>query len=272
MTPPRRALVSLVVGAFGVATLVLVLRGPKSPLDGAAQWVRDNARPGDVVVAVGCAAPSDAARFAPARAVCADARVLPLAPLARFPRVLVAGTTRTLDRVLAARFGPPTRAGAGVRAFRPSPVLLDLRASIDRATVTRGGTVCPRRGKRHVCAGAAWRTVEAREVSVGDQPIECVFAHPSEDGLAIELPLPQGVLRLRGVAGLSDRAAARPRGPPVTLRVLVDERPVARAVVPNRKGLVEWSAPLPERASTLRLELATSSQGSRSLCLAAWGN
>lgn len=273
LTPTaRRALASGAVGVAGLAALVFALREPPSPLDGAARWVRAHARRGDVVLAASCAAPEDADRFAPVHAVCADGRAVPLALLARFPRVLLAGESPTLRTLLGARFGAATRGAAGVRVLRTSPAPFDLRAAIARATVTRGGTVCPRRGDRHVCAGPAWRTVEPREVTIGDQRVECVFAHPSEDGLAIEVPLPPGIARVRGVAGLSDRAAARRKGPPVSLRVLLDRRAAAGVELPNRKGLRAWDATSQPPASRLRLELATSSQGARSFCLQAWGD
>jgi hypothetical protein len=113
--------------------------------------------------------------------------------------------------------------------------------------------------------------VEPRNVTVDGEAIACVFAHPSEDGLAIEVPLPAGVTKLSGAAGLSDKAAARPGGPPVSLRASIDDRQVASRQVPNRRGLVPIAFAAP-RTGRLRLDLRTTSQGARSFCLVLWGS
>jgi hypothetical protein len=265
----RRALASAAAAALGLGLLAWALSWPPSALDEAARWCRAHARDGDVVVAAGCRSPDEVDLFAPAPAVCADAP--PLGPLGKFRRILAARPSPTLSTLLEARFGPPVRGGARVRIYRTAPdALFDLRSALGRVTVSRGGAQCPRRGARHVCAGPAWRTVEPREVTVGGLPLECVFAHPSEDGLALEVPLPAGVTRLRGALGLSDRAAARGSGPPVSLRATLAGREVLAETIPNRRGLRPFTltalSPGP-----VRLELTTSSQGARSLCLMLWG-
>lgn len=265
----RHAIGSAATAALGLGLLAWALGGPPSALEDAARWCRSHARAGDVVVAAGCRSPDEVDLFEPVPAVCSNAP--PLAPLGKFTRVLAARPGATLATLLGARFGPPARGGAGVRVYRTTPApRFDLAGSLARVAVARGGRACPRSGARHVCAGPGWRTVEVREVTVGGLPLECVFAHPSEDGLTLEVPLPAGITHLRGVAGLSDRAAARASGPPVRLRATVAARQALAETIPNRRGLRPFSIAAPD-AGALRLELATSSQGARSLCLMLWG-
>lgn len=269
MAVSGRALASGATAAAGVVLLALAVRGPASALEHAAAWARAHARAGDIVVASGCRAPDEVDLFAPVPAVCADAP--PLAPLGKFTRVLAARPSPTLATLLDARFGPPARKAAGVRVYGTTPgARFDLATALPRATVSRGGTLCPRRGKRHVCPGASWRTVELRDVTVGGLPLPCVFAHPSEDGLTLEVPLPAGLGRLRGVAGLSDRAAARSNGPAVSLRATVAGREALAESIPNRRGLHAFTLAA-QGADTVRLDLQTPSQGARALCLMLWG-
>jgi len=265
----RRAIASAGAAVLGLGLLVLALRGPPSALDDAARWCRAHARAGDIVVAAGCRTPGEVDLFAPIPAVCADAP--PLGPLGKFRRVLAARPSPTLATLLEARFGPPAVKGAGVRVYGTAPAArLDLVSTLGRMTVSRGGETCPHRGARHVCPGASWRTVEKRTVTVGGLPLECVFAHPSEDGLALEVPLPPGVTRLSGALGLSDRAAARRDGPPVSLRASVSGREVLAETLPNRRGLRPFALATPG-SGTVRMELGTPSQGARALCLMLWG-
>jgi hypothetical protein len=221
------------------------------------------------VVVGDCRSPDDVRLFRPVPAICAASPPLP--QLARYRRVLAVGPSATLATLLEARFGRPEPTSAGVRVHTVRPLRFDLARVLSTATVSRGGVDCIRRGARHVCSGASWRTVEVRDVTVEGAPLSCVFAHPSEDGLAIEVSLPPGVSRLSGVAGLSDKAAARPNGPSVSLRASMDGRALTSLEVPNRRGLRPFSIPA-SHAGRLHLELRTPSQGARSFCLALWGS
>ncbi|MBI2897056.1 MAG: hypothetical protein HYY06_26095 [Deltaproteobacteria bacterium] len=265
-----RLAASVAAGVAGVTLLAMALSGPRdSELVEVARRVRKLAGPRDLVLVAKKTDPSVVDLFDPLPAVIAPDP--PLEALRPFRRVLVVGADRTVRTILSARFGAGRRHGGSIDSYSPAAATFDAIAQLEQATVQRGGERCPREGGRHRCAGPRWRTVERRRMTVGGHEVDCVFAHPSTDGLAITYPEPPGrPMLFRGAGGLSDRAAQRPGGPPVELTVEAGGRRLGRKSFRNAAGLAGYSFPhFPPGPLVIKLDVA--SQGARSFCLMLWG-
>lgn len=157
----------------------------------------------------------------------------------------------------------------------PGVALID---QIDTAKVEllRGSNVvpCPKKGRRHQCSAASWNYVGPSSQRVGDALRRCIWAHPVDNGI-IRVTFAQQTLgrAIVGHHGLTDSAVQSfSGGAAVSLKLLVDGKPVLTSVRSNTKAWAEFrhsTAARNGQKADVSFEITTRRAGGRHYCFEA---